>query len=101
MQGIAGAEGQEISAKANVGYNDKEGTSWSTGILYINRGLRGMNFMYQKGTSWYAFHELGKDPATKQDDFLEKFQTAFEIMLQLFYNGYGCIYVRRYEGQIV
>ena len=28
MQGIAGAEGQEISAKANVGYNDKEGTSW-------------------------------------------------------------------------
>ena len=55
MQGIAGAEGQEISAKANVGYNDKEGTSWCTGISYINRGLRGMDFMYQKGTSWYAF----------------------------------------------
>ena len=47
MQGIAGAEGQEISAKANVGYNDKEGTSWSTGILYINTW---------QGTSWYEFY---------------------------------------------
>ena len=61
MQGIAGAEGQEISAKANVGYNDKEGTSWSTGILYFNRILRGRNFMYWRGTSWYAFYELEGD----------------------------------------
>ena len=52
---------------------------------------------------------LGKDPATKSDEFLEKFQTAFDpppphfwkIMLQIFYNGYSCIYARRYEGQIV
>ena len=60
MQGIAGAEGQEISAKANVGYNDKEGTSWSTGILYINRGLRGRNFMYWRGTSWYSFFLINR-----------------------------------------
>ena len=25
----------------------------------------------------------------------------WKIMLQIFYNGYGCIYARRYEGQIV
>ena len=25
----------------------------------------------------------------------------FKIILQIFYNGYGCIYARRYEGQIV
>ena len=37
-------------------------------------------------------YDWGKGPVTKSDDFLEKFQTAFEIMLQLFYNGYGCIY---------
>ena len=51
----------------------------------------------------------GMGPATKSDDFLEKFQTAFdphpphfwEIMFQIFYNGYGCIYARMYEGQIV
>ena len=41
---------------------------------------------------------LGKDPATKSDDFLEIFQTAFwEIMLQIFYNGYGRIYARRHR----
>ena len=47
---------------------------------------------------------LGKGPATKSDDFLEKFQTAFDppppphfwkIMLQIFYKGYGRIYARR------
>ena len=39
--------------------------------------------------------KLGKDPATKSDEFLEKFQTAFDpppphfwkIMLQNFHNG--------------
>ena len=38
----------------------------------------------------------GKDPATKLDDFLEKFQTAFDappshlwdLILQIFHNGY-------------
>ena len=52
---------------------------------------------------------LGKNLPTKSDDFLEKFQTALEpppphywkIILQIFYNGYGCIYTRRYEGQMV
>ena len=45
---------------------------------------------------------LGKDPATKSDDFLEKFQKGFDppshfwkIMLQILYNGYGRIYARR------
>ena len=51
---------------------------------------------------------LGKDPATKLDEFLEKFQTAFDpplifgrLCCKFFYNGYGSIYARRYEGQIV
>ena len=47
---------------------------------------------------------LGKDPATKSDEFLEKLQTAFDppphfwkIMLQIFYNGYGRIYARSHR----
>ena len=52
---------------------------------------------------------LGKGPTTKSDEFLDKFQTAFDlppshfrkIMLQMFYDRYGCIYARRYDGQIV
>ena len=47
---------------------------------------------------------LGKDPATKSDEFLEKFQTAFDppphfwkIVLQIFYNGYGHICARRHR----
>ena len=53
---------------------------------------------------------LGKGGATKSDEFLEKFQTAFDpppppnfwkIILQIFYEGYGCIYARLYDGQIV
>ena len=55
-------------------------------------------------TSGHAMAHLGKGPTTKSDDFLEKFQTAFdpppsflEIMLQTFYNGYGRIYARRHR----
>ena len=42
----------------------------------------------------FGIHPLGKDPATKLDEFLEKFQTAFEpplpphfwkTILQIFY----------------
>ena len=48
---------------------------------------------------------LGKWPAPKLDEFLEKFQTAFDpppphfwkIRLQIFYNGYGRIYARRHR----
>ena len=47
---------------------------------------------------------LGKDAATKSDEFLEKLQTAFDppphfwkIMLQIFYNGYGRIYARSHR----
>ena len=47
-------------------------------------------------------NQLGKDPATKSDEFLEKFQTVFdpsplifgELYCNFFYNGYGCIYAR-------
>ena len=46
---------------------------------------------------------LGKDPATKSDEFLEKLQTAFDPppsflknYVAFFYNGYGCIYARRH-----
>ena len=41
-------------------------------------------------------------------EFLEKFQKAFdpppsvlENYVVILYNGYGCIYARRYKGQIV
>ena len=48
---------------------------------------------------------LGKDPATKLDEFLEKFQTAFDphpsflenYVAIFFYDGYGCIYARRHR----
>ena len=47
---------------------------------------------------------LGTDPVAKSDDFLEKFQMAFdpppsflEIMLQIFNNGFGRIYARRHR----
>ena len=51
----------------------------------------------------------GKGGATKSNEFSEKFQTAFDsprlhfrkIMLQFFYDRYGCIYARRYDDQIV
>ena len=47
-----------------------------------------------------CYNLYGKDPATKLDEFFEKFQTAFDpppphfwkITLQFFYNEYGCIY---------
>ena len=42
------------------------------------------------------------------DEFSEKLQTAFDpplifgkLYCNFFYNGYSCIYARRYEGQIV
>ena len=48
---------------------------------------------------------LGKDPATKSDEFLEKFQTAFDPpphfwkdILHFFYNGYACIYAGAWHG---
>ena len=48
---------------------------------------------------------LGKDPATKSDEFLENFQTAFDppsfsenYIAIFFYDGYGYIYARRYDG---
>ena len=54
---------------------------------------------------------LGKDPATKSDKFSEKFQTAFDLPplppifgklnCNFFYDRHGCIYARRYDGQIV
>ena len=45
----------------------------------------------------------GMGPATKSDDFLEKFQTAFdpphflENYVAIFYNGYGRIYAMRHR----
>ena len=50
---------------------------------------------------------LGKGGATKSNEFSEKIQTAFEpphfgkLECSFFYNGYGRMYARRYEGQIV
>ena len=51
---------------------------------------------------------LGKGPATKSDEFLEKFQTAFdppgsflENYIANFYDRYGCIYARRCDSWIV
>ena len=52
--------------------------------------------------------EEGKDGATKSDEFSEKFHRPLtprphfrKIMLQFFYDRYGCIYARRNDGQIV
>ena len=49
----------------------------------------------------FLIRSYGKDPATKSDEFLEKFQTAFGPLLSflenyigIFYNGYGRIYAR-------
>ena len=54
----------------------------------------------QVGSSKLLF--LGKDPGTKSDEFLEKFQMAFgpppsflENYIAIFCNGYGRIYARR------
>ena len=51
---------------------------------------------------------LGEGGYTKSNEFWEKFQMAFDppphfwkIILQFFYNRYGCIYARRYDGQMV
>ena len=60
----------------------------------------------------YQFSSLraasGTDGAIKSEKFSEKFQTAFDppppppnflkIILQIFYDRYGCIYARRYNG---
>ena len=46
---------------------------------------------------------LGKGPATKSDEFLEKFRMAFDTPSSFLenYHRYGYIYARRYDGQIV
>ena len=51
---------------------------------------------------------LRKGGCTKLDAFSEILQTAFDLLLffgqlycNFFYNGHGCIYARRYEGQLV
>ena len=50
---------------------------------------------------------LGKGPATKSDEFLEKFQTAFdpptflENYVAIFYNGYMVAFMQGGIGQIV
>ena len=55
----------------------------------------------------YLFSPLiGKDGATKSDEFSEKFQTAFDPPSLFLGNyvaifGYGRIYARRYDGPIV
>ena len=42
-------------------------------------------------------YDLGEGPATKSDEFFDKFQTAFdpssfsENYVAILYNGYGCI----------
>ena len=50
------------------------------------------------------YEALGKDPATKSDKFLENPERPLtpsphfcKIILQIFYNGYGCIYARRHS----
>ena len=49
-----------------------------------------------------------KDSATKLDEFSKKFQTAFDppsnywkIMLQIFHDGYACIYAGRHRPDII
>ena len=50
---------------------------------------------------------LGKGPSTKSDEFLEKIQTAatppliFGNYSAIFYDSFGCIYARSYDGCIL
>ena len=68
-------------------------------ILRTTRDWRPSTFIFSPRMA-----RLGKDPATKSDEFLEKFQTAFDIppsflenYIAIFYNGYGRIYARRHR----
>ena len=65
-------------------------------------------FFGHLGQSHPMFELFGKGPATKSDEFSEKFHTALdphpsfsENYVAIFYDRYGCIYARRYDGQIV
>ena len=76
-------------------------SNWQTHKLFSSR-------LDWCDSGWWRCLCLGKGPATKSDEFVEKFQTAltppphfWKIMLQIFYKGYGCIRARRYDGQIV
>ena len=74
---------------------------WMSKILFGLRKTR--STLLVQGAS------LGKGPATKWDEFLGKFQTAFdsplpsflENYIAIFYDRFGCIYARRYHGWIV
>ena len=42
----------------------------------------------------YISNFFGTDGGTKSDEFSENY-------IKIFYDRYGCIYARKYEGQIV
>ena len=46
--------------------------------------------LWMDGMGWNGIGWLGKDPATKSDDFLEKFQTAFDppIIFKIIFQSY-------------
>ena len=82
--------------------------------LHFHNGLLPLFLLYPLASEFcWSFALLwpssGKGPATKSDEFLEKFQTAFapppphfwKLYCNFFYNGYGCIYANRYEGHKV
>ena len=69
-------------------------------------GLR--SFFGHLGQARPMFELFGKGPATKSDEFSEKFHTALdphpsfsENYVAIFYDRYGYIYARRCGGQIV
>ena len=52
--------------------------------------------------------QLGRGPATKSNEVRKNSKRPltppphfWKIILQIFYDRYGCIYARRYDGQIV
>ena len=48
--------------------------------------------MRDEAKSGNSIHALGKDPATKSDEFLEKFQTAFDLPPPSFLENFVAIF---------
>ena len=70
-------------------------------IHLVNVFLLFISVLQQTGTK--DFKGLERGPATKSDEFLEKFRMAFDTPSSFLanYHRYGYIYARRYDGQIL
>ena len=92
----SGKQERRVTRKRKEGIDKWNNIDRDKKIFNININFKNDTFLPR--APW------GKGPATKSDEFLEKFQTAFDppssfwkIMLQIFYNGYGRVYARRHR----